>query len=94
MTGEDGTESEQEIKYGTLVVIKLPLGQAGTLHLTPLHKFDVGMGGFGRGGTVKVIGGVMGVVIDARGRPLRLPAESTRRRELLTNWLTAVGLAQ
>ena len=94
MTSEDGTEAEQEVKYGSLVVFKLPLGQAGTLHLTPLHKFDVGMGGFGRGGTVKVIGGVMGVVIDARGRPLRLPAESTKRRELLTNWLTAVGPAQ
>ncbi len=94
MTGEDGTESEQEVKYGSLVVFKLPIGQAGTLHLTPLHKFDVGMGGFGRGGTVKVIGGLMGVVIDARGRPLRLPIESTRRRELLTNWLTAVSPAQ
>lgn len=94
MTGEEGVESEQEIKYGSLVVIKLPLGQAGTLHLTPLHRFDVGMGGLGRGGTVKVIGGIMGVVIDARGRPLRLPPEPSRRRELLNNWLITTGSAQ
>ena len=94
LTGDDGVESEQEVKNGSLVVIKLPLGQAGTLHLTPLHRFDVGMGGLGRGGTVKVIGGVLGVVIDARGRPLHLPAEPSRRRELLSNWLATTGSAQ
>jgi hypothetical protein len=93
MTGDDGVESEQEVKYGTLAVFKLPSGQAGTLHLTPLHRFDVGMGGPGRGGTVKVVGGVLGVMIDARGRPLHLPPEPSRRRELLSNWLTTIGSA-
>jgi hypothetical protein len=91
MSGDDGFESEQEVKNGTMTVFKLPQGQAGTLHLTPLHKFDVGMGGYGRGGTVKVIGGVFGVVIDARGRPLRMPAEPSRRREALNKWLTVIG---
>jgi hypothetical protein len=93
MTGENGGESEQEINQGSLVVIKLPMGQTGTLHLTPLHKFDVGMDGFGRGGTVKVSGGQMGVVIDARGRPLRMLAEPSRRREALNKWLAAVSSA-
>jgi hypothetical protein len=94
LTRDDEVESEQEVKNGSLVVIKLPLGQSGTLHLTPLHRFDVGMGGLGRGGTVKVIGGVLGVVIDARGRPLHLPAEPPSRRELLNNWLTTTGSTQ
>jgi hypothetical protein len=91
MSNDSGAESEQEVKYGSLVVFKLPMGQSGTLHLTPLHKFDVGMGGFGRGGTVKVTGGALGVVIDARGRPLRLLAEPTRRRETLNKWLAATS---
>jgi hypothetical protein len=94
MTGADGQESEMEVRHGSLVGIKLPVGQAGTLHLTPLHRFDVGMGGFGRGGTVKVVGGVLGVVIDARGRPLRLPAEPSRRRDLLNKWLVASSSGQ
>jgi hypothetical protein len=94
MTSDDGLESEVEVQYGSLAAIKLPLGQAGTLHLTPLHRFDVGMGGFGRGGTVKVIGGVLGVLIDARGRPLRIPAEPSRRRDLLNKWLATAGSAQ
>ncbi len=94
MSGEDGADSEQEVRHGSMALFKLPQGQAGTLHLTPLHKFDVGMGGFGRGGTVKVIGGVFGVVIDARGRPLRLPAEPSRRRDTLNKWLTIPGSGQ
>jgi hypothetical protein len=79
MTNEAGAESEQEVRHGSLAIFKLPSGQVGTLHLTPLHKFDVGMG-FGRGGSVKVTGGVLGVIIDARGRPLRVTAEPTRGR--------------
>ena len=94
MTSDDRSESELEVKHGSLAVIRLPLGQAGTLHLTPLHRFDVGMGGFGRGGKVKVVGGELGVVIDARGRPLRMPAEPGQRRELLNNWLAATASGQ
>jgi MutL protein len=86
MTNNDGQETELEVRHGSLEAIRLLPGEAGTLRLTPLHRFDVGMGGAGRGGTVKVIGGALGVVIDARGRPLRLPAEPATRRELLVKW--------
>lgn len=94
MTTDDGTTSELEVRYGSLALIRLPLGQTGNLRLSPLHRFDVGMGGPGRGGTVKVTGGVLGVVIDARGRPLRLPADPSGRRELLNKWLATVGSVQ
>ncbi len=91
MTTEDGQESELEVKQGTLATLRLPVGQVGTLHLTPLNRFDVGMGGPGRGGKVKVVGGAFGVVIDARGRPLRIPAEPSRRRDALNKWLAIAG---
>jgi hypothetical protein len=91
LTNEDGASSEQEVLQGTVSMIKLPLGQVGSLHLTPLHRYDVGMGGLGRGGTVKVIGGVLGVIIDARGRPLRIPTEPSQRRDLLNSWLAAIS---
>jgi hypothetical protein len=94
MSREDGTESEVEIQQGTIVALRLPAGQAGTLRLTPLHRFDVGMGGFGRGGTVKVVGGELGILIDARGRPLRMPADPVQRRELLNKWFAAAVVGQ
>jgi MutL protein len=91
MKTDEGQESELEVRHGSLVALRLPAGQAGTLHLTPLHRFDVGMGGLGRGGTVKVVGGAFGVVIDARGRPLKLLAEPSRRRDMLNKWLATSG---
>ncbi|MFZ2097095.1 MAG: glutamate mutase L [Anaerolineales bacterium] len=94
MTRDDGMDSEVEVQQGSLVAIRLPVGQSGTLHLTPLHRFDVGMGGFGRGGTVKVVGGTLGIMIDARGRPLRLPTDPSQRRELLNKWLAAAVSGQ
>jgi hypothetical protein len=94
MSREDGTESEVEVQQGTLAALRLPAGQAGTLHLTPLHRFDVGMGGFGRGGTVKVVGGTLGILIDARGRPLRISSDPVQRRELLNKWLAAAVKGQ
>lgn len=91
ITYADGHESRVDVKMGALEVIPLPAGQFGSLHLTPLHRFDVGMGGPGRGGSVKVMGGVFGVVVDARGRPLRLPPDAARRRELHKKWLWTVS---
>lgn len=91
MTNDDGQEFELEVRQGSMAAIRLPPGQAGTLHLTPLHRYDVGMGGPGRSGTVKVIGGILGVVVDARGRPLLLPAEPTKRREMLAKWMQIAG---
>ena len=86
----DKLEANLEVKYGNLERIKLPAGQSGTLYLTPLHRFDVGMGGPGRGGNLKIIGGALGVVIDARGRPLRLSADPGRRREQHKKWLATL----
>jgi hypothetical protein len=88
---EGSAEMTLEIKHGTLEVIPLPLGKAASLHLQPLNRFDVGMGGPGRGGSVRVVGGALGVIIDARGRPLRLPKEDARRRDLLKKWVWTLG---
>jgi len=87
----DGTETSVDVKYGTLETINLPMGQSATLHLHPLHRFDVGMGGPGRSGSVKVIGGILGLVIDARGRPIALPADPGRRRDILKKWHWILG---
>jgi uncharacterized protein (TIGR01319 family) len=91
MVYESGHETSLEIKQGALEVLPLPVGQTARLHLQPLHRFDVGMGGPGRSGKLGVHGGALGVVIDARGRPLNLPDQPTRRYELFKKWLWALG---
>lgn len=89
VTYEGGAEKSLEVKYGSLEVV--PLGHSASVQIQPLNRFDVGMGSPGRGGTLtRVAGGALGLIIDARGRPLRLPAEANRRRELIKKWLQAL----
>jgi hypothetical protein len=88
---QDGHEVSLDVKQGTLEMVPLPLGQTARMQLQPLHRCDVGMGGPGRGGKLKVHGGALGIVIDARGRPLRLPADIARRQELMKKWLWTLG---
>jgi hypothetical protein len=88
---DSGEQRSVEIKQGALEVLPLPLGRSAKLNLLPLHRADVGMGGPGRGGSLKVTGGVLGVVIDARGRPLRLPQDTARKMELYRKWLWSLG---
>lgn len=86
-TMDDGSESDHEVKFGTIEVIRVPTGQTANLHLQPLQRFDVGMGGPGHGGTLRgVTGGSIGVVIDARGRPIQLSEDPARRVELHNKW--------
>lgn len=91
MTLESGDETNLEIKQDALEVLPLPLGQTAKLHLQPLHRYDIGMGGAGRGGGLKVVGGVVGVIIDARGRPIRKVDDPARRRESINKWLWSLG---
>jgi len=88
---ESGDETSLDIKQGTLEALPIPLGEAARLRLQPLHRSDVGMGGPGRGGSVRVVGGILGVVIDARGRPTLLPKDTTRRQDLYKKWLWTLG---
>lgn len=90
LTFDNGSEARADVKYGTLEVLPLPMGQSAKLSLQPQRGADVGFGS-GRGGTLPVSGGTMGVVIDGRGRPLTLPEDAVQRRELIKKWLWTVG---
>ncbi len=86
----DGTEVRADVKFGGLEILPLPSGQTAQLSLNPLRRADAGLGP-GRSGVVPVTGGALGVVIDARGRPLHLPDDPVRRRELIKKWYYTVG---
>jgi hypothetical protein len=86
----DGTEARAEVKFGALEILPLPSGQSARLSLQPLHRADAGLG-TGKSGAIQVTGGALGVVIDARGRPLQFPSDPVRRRELMKRWSYAVG---
>ena len=90
LTYSDGTDVRAEVKFGGLEILPLPGGQTAQLSLNPLRRADAGLGP-GRSGMVPVTGGALGVVIDARGRPLQFPSDPVRRRELIKKWYYTVG---
>jgi hypothetical protein len=59
--------------------------------LRPAKSADIG-GGAGVAVTREVQGGVVGLMLDGRGRPLQLPADQQARVAALTKWFDAVGL--
>ncbi len=87
---EDQQEIDMEVQQGSLTVI--PLSQGETAHLfidTP--EMDQSGLSSGQTGGFKVTAGALGIVIDARGRPVRTPGEILSRQELLNQWLTILG---
>lgn len=88
----NGQSTEAEIPYGSLQVMPLPAGQKATLEIRPAHYLDIGLGQPGRGALIDVEGGVMGVIVDARGRPLKLPVDELKRQTHLRQWLNQVGV--
>jgi hypothetical protein len=90
LTYENGSETRLELKCGALEVLPLRGGETGKLTIQCLHGADVGFGP-GRGGTLSVTGGALGVIFDGRGRPLSLPVDDMRRRELIKKWAWTLG---
>jgi uncharacterized protein (TIGR01319 family) len=87
---DNGNETTVDVKAGELVLLPIQTGQSANMQLRPLHGYDVGMGGYGRGGRLKVVGGEFGVVVDARGRPLHFSNDLGRQRERNKHWLASM----
>ena len=87
----DGQTLKEEIKFGEIKRIDLPERQEAKTHITPNKGYDIGDGP-GHGVESTIIGGVAGIILDARGRPLRLPENESDRRETLLKWFHALRL--
>jgi hypothetical protein len=90
----DGRVVQHEASYGSIEIIPLEAGERAILELHPTRRFDMGLGEPGRGVTAEAEGGTLGLVIDARGRPLELPADDPSRRKLIQEWLESVRIVQ
>ena len=89
MSGESISPMNENIQFGELRRYPLPFGEKATLKLQPSRRFDLGAGN-GNPIETEVIGGVVGLVVDTRGRPLEIPTDSELRVAQLTKWHTAL----
>jgi hypothetical protein len=85
ITLPDGQEKSDSLLYGELKLIDLKEGETAEIEITPTRQFDVGRGK-GQKMEEKVSGGVVGLVIDVRGRPLSLHKDKVRRIEQIKKW--------
>ncbi|MHB0885314.1 MAG: glutamate mutase L [Bacillota bacterium] len=88
----DGRQVSEEVKYGQMRLIPLGEGQTAEFHIQPARSFDVGAGR-GKAITRKLVGGVVGAIVDARGRqPFGLPGDKATRIKKLLEWIESLDV--
>lgn len=81
-----------DVEYGKIDQENLLLrpGKTAEVTIKPTKRFDIG---FGPGVSKKVTlhGGVVGLVVDARGRPLSFPRDESERQDTIRKWRWDIG---
>ena len=90
-TWPDGKLTKEQLRFGELKLFPLEGEQKAMIKVQPAKGVNMGAGA-GVAVTKEVHGGVVGLLLDGRGRPLKLPAEQQARVASLTKWFDAVGL--
>jgi len=85
LRGAGGQTREGALRVGEIVLETLDVDATAEVEVRPARGIDAGEG---KGHPVRhtAHGGVVGVLFDARGRPLELPAKEAARRAAVAQW--------
>ncbi|MBO09450.1 MAG: methylaspartate mutase [Planctomycetaceae bacterium] len=92
ITGDEISENGQ-VLFGELKLLPLADGAKATATIEPAKGFDAGEGP-GKRIEREIRGGTVGVLLDGRGRPLKLPKDRDACREAVMTWNQVQGLAE
>ncbi len=81
----------KEYDFGAIVVEPLAVGETVEAVLKPGRGLDIGEGK-GKQVIKTLEGGVVGLIIDTRGRPIALPEDENTRIGRLADWHSSLGL--
>ncbi len=85
-------DNVHSINYGDIGYIDLKVGERAKAILKPAKNLDIGEGK-GKELETDIEGGIVGVIIDARGRrPFALPEDSHERIESLNKWYKSLNV--
>lgn len=87
----NGHREEISFKAGEVGVIPLGPGETAKVMAQPSRRYDMGAGP-GKPVVKEVQGGVVGLMVDCRGRPIRLPEKNEERMKKLNEWFAAFNL--
>lgn len=85
---QDGRTVDEDIPFGEMKVYPLGVGETVSVKVTPARGFDAGEGP-GKPFEKKLSGGVVGLIVDTRGRPFNLPSDENERVSRLEKWAAA-----
>jgi len=92
VTTSTGKTHEVKATYGSMHLIPLAEDETADVIAKPARNFELGKGK-GHEIHVKVEGGTVGLIIDARGRePLGLPTDKNQRIRKLVEWYKALDV--
>ncbi|MEC4670200.1 MAG: methylaspartate mutase, partial [Nitrospirota bacterium] len=89
--GNDRKSESGTLAFGELKLLSLGPDERAQVTLQPAKHVDAGEGR-GKSVTREVRGGVVGLLLDGRGRPLQMPTKFEDRLATLSRWHQAVGL--
>ncbi|MBD3349104.1 MAG: methylaspartate mutase [Candidatus Eisenbacteria bacterium] len=87
-TMPDGSSVSEEIPYGEMRAYPLGIDEKAKIKLSPARGFDLGDGP-AKPVERTVSGGVVGLMVDTRGRPFELPTDEKERIARLERWAKA-----
>lgn len=88
----NGRKVQAEVATGSIEVIPLQVNEQALLSLYPSPTVDVGLGPGERARAAEEIdGGLVGLVIDARGRPLPFVQDDAERQARILQWMQVIG---
>ncbi len=79
------------VNYLDMALVPLKPGEKKQVTISPAKGFDMGAGS-GKQITATIEGGIVGLIIDGRGRPLELPEDAKKRITLLKRWNAALEI--
>ena len=91
ITYPDGHTESGELYYGEIKLLPLGVDEVAKAKLKPSRGFDLGEGS-GKEVQAELHGGVVGIILDGRGRPLVIPQDKSKRIEYLRKWLLAMNV--
>ncbi len=85
----EGRKEKYEIPFGELKLVPMEVGETMRARIDPAKGFDMGEGP-GKPVERQVHGGVVGLVLDGRGRPIALDPADPMRVEKIRSWANAL----
>ncbi len=92
LTLQNGKTIDFEVAFGEMKVIPLPVGETAKIKAKPHRGLDLGQGK-NKEIEATVWGGVVGIILDCRGRrPMVIPEDRHKRIEKLLKWYEAIDM--